>query len=88
MTIKPDLSTGIAPVWEEVPDGLGWTPTRQIGSGFYLTETGDVAFKTTDSGSFITRTFPANFLFPSTVKAIGTTAEGTTATGLLVATTG
>lgn len=88
MSIKPDLASGSAPIWETVPDGLGWASGAKEGLGFYLDTTGAVAFKTTDSGSFIVKTFPANFTFPAYIKAIGATADGTTATGLLVATTG
>ena len=88
MSIKPNISEGVAPVWKVVTDGAGWTPsTRELGTGFYVGTGGDVAFQS-EEGVFITQTFPSNFLIPATIKAIGTAAQGTTATNILVSTTG
>ena len=79
--LRPNLTNGVAPIWEAVTDGAGWTGE---GVGFYVETSGVVAF-VSKTGTTITRTFPDNFILPATIKQILNTAGGTTATGLMVA---
>mgnify|MGYP003651441890 CR=1 FL=1 len=89
MSIKPEIANGVAPIWVSVTDGAGWTISDgQNTTGFFVGGTGDVAFKSDVTGSFIVRSLPDFYQLPCRVRQIGTTAEGTTATGIMVATTG
>ena len=88
MSIRPNVADGVAPIWVGVSDGAGWTPNEgAFGVGFRVGVAGNVSWESTHGVSIVATFVDGEFL-PGQVLSVGNTAAGTTATGVIVATTG